>query len=393
MWDKTNVGNLLRHRQSGRYYARFSIGGKRKMLALKTDKITVAKIRLHKKLAEIEARRLIAPRLESGEAVMSDLIARYRELVDADSGLSTGGKRAREHAVKRLERTWPEIGKLKPASVTRESIIAWSNRMHTEAPVQPAPGTKTRRKGYAPASINQSVDALRRILTLAVETGAVHANPFDLLKGRHARARKAVPLRRINLPEPSACERVFAAIDNPVIHPDVPRPIADQLREDARDAGELVRGLAYSGMRLSEAARFTWEDIRGEAFIVHGTKTESSAGRRVPIIPPMQDLLDRMRARREAREWPVTGPVFRIRECQKTLDRACKSVGLTRLRHHDLRHLFATAAIESGVDIPTVSRWLGHKDGGALAMRVYGHLRVEHSIAQARKVTFLGRVR
>jgi hypothetical protein len=40
------------------------------------------------------------------------------------------------------------------------------------------------------------------------------------------------------------------------------------------------------------------------------------------------------------------------------------------------------------VDIPTVSRWLGHKDGGALAMRTYGHLRREHSIAQAQRVTF-----
>ena len=38
----------------------------------------------------------------------------------------------------------------------------------------------------------------------------------------------------------------------------------------------------------------------------------------------------------------------------------------------------ATVCIESGVDIPTVSRWLGHKDGGALAMRTYGHLRREH---------------
>ena len=46
-----------------------------------------------------------------------------------------------------------------------------------------------------------------------------------------------------------------------------------------------------------------------------------------------------------------------------------------RFRHprHDLRHFFATTCIESGVDIPTVSRWLGHKDGGALAMRLYGH--------------------
>ena len=53
-----------------------------------------------------------------------------------------------------------------------------------------------------------------------------------------------------------------------------------------------------------------------------------------------------------------------------------------------LRHLFATRCIESGVDIPTVSRWLGHKDGGALAMKVYGHLRDQHSVDMAQKVTF-----
>jgi integrase len=59
-----------------------------------------------------------------------------------------------------------------------------------------------------------------------------------------------------------------------------------------------------------------------------------------------------------------------------------------RITHHDLRHLFATRCIESGVDIPTVSRWLGHKDGGALAMRVYGHLRDAHSADMAKRVTF-----
>jgi Phage integrase family len=49
--------------------------------------------------------------------------------------------------------------------------------------------------------------------------------------------------------------------------------------------------------------------------------------------------------------------VFRVGECQKALDRACKKVGTDRITHHDLRHLFATRCIESGVDIPTVSRW------------------------------------
>jgi integrase len=79
---------------------------------------------------------------------------------------------------------------------------------------------------------------------------------------------------------------------------------------------------------------------------------------------------------------------MKVRECQKAMDRAAKVVGMTRITHHDLRHLFATRCIESGVDIPTVSRWLGHKDGGALAMKVYGHLRDQHSVAMAQKVTF-----
>ena len=41
-----------------------------------------------------------------------------------------------------------------------------------------------------------------------------------------------------------------------------------------------------------------------------------------------------------------------------------------------------------GADIPTVAVWVGHKDGGAVAMKTYGHLRREHSAAQALKVSF-----
>jgi site-specific recombinase XerD len=63
-------------------------------------------------------------------------------------------------------------------------------------------------------------------------------------------------------------------------------------------------------------------------------------------------------------------------------------VGMDRITHHDLRHLFATVCIENGVDIPTVSKWLGHKDGGALCMKTYGHLRETHSQAQAQRVAF-----
>jgi len=77
-----------------------------------------------------------------------------------------------------------------------------------------------------------------------------------------------------------------------------------------------------------------------------------------------------------------------IHECQGAINTACKKLGIARFTHHDLRHLFATRCIESGVDIPTVSRWLGHKDGGALAMKTYGHLRDQHSANMAQKVVF-----
>ena len=122
--------------------------------------------------------------------------------------------------------------------------------------------------------------------------------------------------------------------------------------------------------------------LRGDA----DTGTKNWELRRVPLIPDARALFERMRSERFRES--LDAKVFRVGECQKSLNRACKKVGTDRITHHDLRHLFATRCIESGVDIPTVSRWLGHKDGGALAMKTYGHLRREHSIAQAQKVSF-----
>jgi integrase len=104
------------------------------------------------------------------------------------------------------------------------------------------------------------------------------------------------------------------------------------------------------------------------------------------MIPQARELFAKMREARP--DEPPTAKVFLVHESEKSMTRAAKKTGMARITHHDLRHFFATVCIESGVDIPTVSRWLGHKDGGALAMRTYGHLRREHSVAQAQKVSF-----
>ncbi len=162
-------------------------------------------------------------------------------------------------------------------------------------------------------------------------------------------------------------------------------------RRYSRDCANLVRFLAFGGFRKSEAAQITWADCDFEKkeITVRGdpeTGTKNWTIRRVPMIPDMVELLERLR--RERADEPASQRVMRVRECQIAINSACKKLGVARFTHHDLRHLFATLCIESGVDIPTVSRWLGHKDGGALAMKVYGHLRDQHSVAMAQKVIF-----
>ncbi len=103
-------------------------------------------------------------------------------------------------------------------------------------------------------------------------------------------------------------------------------------------------------------------------------------------MPERGLLFERMHSERA--DEPLSEKVFRVNEAQNAINSAAGKLDIPRITHHDLRHLFATICIESGVDIPTVSRWLGHKDGGALAMKTYGHLRREHSIAQAQRVSF-----
>ena len=152
-----------------------------------------------------------------------------------------------------------------------------------------------------------------------------------------------------------------------------------------------MRFLAYSGVRIGEAKFVTWADVNFDRRQLHvkgdpETATKNGETRFVPMIPELEQMLIELRAQRPNE--PATATVMRVFECQNSMTHAASKIGMKRITHHDLRHLFATICIESGVDIPTVSRWLGHKDGGALCMKTYGHLRQDHSFAQAQRVSF-----
>jgi integrase len=78
----------------------------------------------------------------------------------------------------------------------------------------------------------------------------------------------------------------------------------------------------------------------------------------------------------------------KIKSARKCIDTAARRLGLPHLTHHAFRHFFATTCLESGGDIPTIAKLLGHKDGGALLMKTYGHLRQEHAFAVMKRVNF-----
>ncbi|MEO7168320.1 MAG: site-specific integrase, partial [Chthoniobacterales bacterium] len=256
-----------------------------------------------------------------------------------------------------LNKNWPALGATEVRKITRTQCREWAARFARKS---------------SPTRHNNTLAVLRHVFDLAIECGVIYSNPASALK------RKSIRRRALTLPSRAQ----FAAFI---------QTMETAGSRDSRNCADLAQGMAFTGCRVGEARQIEWRDLEFETgmIVVRGDPnegTKNSEVRRVPMIAEAGALFERMRENRpnESKD----AKVFLVRECQKSMDRAAARVGMARITHHDLRHFFATVAIESGVDVPTVSRWLGHKDGGALAMKTYCHQRDEHSVSAAKKVSF-----
>jgi len=351
------VPNLLQYANNGNYYGRIKVGGKLIRESLQTRVWTTAKLRLTDFLKKHQENRQRVPPPKFNEAVKL-----FEEALAADTSMKPRSKEYREGCIVKLQRTWPELWELHLDEITPQACKDWAAKLNTEVASQ---------------YFNNMIGTLRLVIAAGIKqykekTGIKLENPAMELK------RVRVKPKDLKLPEPSHF-----------------KTLVSNLRQKSGGWGprvaDLVEFLAYSGMRIkSEALWAAWDDVdwKQNEIIVRGnpiTATKNSEIRRVPIIKDMAKLLKRMKA-----EFGEIKPerILQVSRAHESLLRACKEIGIPRLTHHDFRHLFATRCIESGVDVPTVSRWLGHKDGGALALRTYGHLRNEHSQEMARKVKF-----
>ena len=69
---------------------------------------------------------------------------------------------------------------------------------------------------------------------------------------------------------------------------------------------------------------------------------------------------------------PLTGEMYHPDSVVNLHKKILKDAGLGHLRFHDLRHTFATTALQNGVDVKTVSSMLGHFDA-SFTLRTYTH--------------------
>ena len=370
-WERTNVTNLLRNGQSGTYYARVKVNGKEKWRTLKTKVFSVAKLKVGDVEKDERSKGVVAAAEAlpgGGETNVERFIGIYRARTKENSALQPSSKLRHEIAIKAVLKTWPGLPQRDARRVTPQDCRHWAASALREGTGFVAPNAKAKRKGMSASAFNKCVDTLRSVFEIAREHGIVYQNP--------ATALSKAKMRQKRLELPSVAQ--FHAIV---------KSIAEAGARQSKDCADMVRLLAYSGTRLREGTGLRWSDVNEDKaqLTIAGTKSASSH-RVVPIFPPLAGLLSEIRARRPGESAETS--ILRVQECKGALRSACKAVGAKAITHHDLRHLFATRCIESGVDIPTVSRWLGHSDGGALAMKTYGHLRQEHSVAQAAKVHF-----
>ena len=170
---------------------------------------------------------------------------------------------------------------------------------------------------------------------------------------------------------------------------------ADQLTAfllEAKHSGvfEMYYIELATGLRRGELLGLKWEDIdfstqtlrvRRQVGRINGEVREAplktkNAYRTISLGTDAVGILKQQREKHPSSSYvfpgPTGGPIAPdsvLHMLHRVLDRA----GLPEIRFHDLRHTFATLALQNGVDVKTVSGMLGHFSAG-FTLDTYAHI-------------------
>ena len=147
-----------------------------------------------------------------------------------------------------------------------------------------------------------------------------------------------------------------------------------------------------TGMRRGEICGLKWQDFddktgrlhihrsvsnrKGGGVRVGETKTESGA--RTILLPPSTAEILKQRKKKSYSEWIFHNPTvpelpMNPSSAYRHLKVLLRKAALPPIRFHDLRHTFATHALNSGVDAKTLSGILGHTNASFM-LDTYTHM-------------------
>ena len=145
-----------------------------------------------------------------------------------------------------------------------------------------------------------------------------------------------------------------------------------------------------TGMRKSELVALLWTDVDWEKQTISVSKQAYKIDGKMTVMPPKTSnsvrqialsaetlaLLKKLKEDNPDSKYvftsPVTGEMYHPDSVVNLHKKILKEAGLEHIRFHDLRHTFATLALQNGVDVKTVSAMLGHSNAG-FTLATYTH--------------------
>ena len=244
----------------------------------------------------------------------------------------------RDDQVRLEKEILPRFGKCRLDALTTRDVQA----MHVQL-----------KATHAPATANRYLSLVQRLFSLANQWGVMEKNPARFVKKyRENNARE----RYLSKDEVGRFLRALDTLEN--------RSIA---------AG--LRFLLFTGLRKNEAFKLEWKHVKPDEGTIFLAKTKSGKTRTVILNALARQVIEEMwEMRRDDSPWVFPGkhrgkPVVNP---QKPFEDACRRAGIEGLRIHDLRHSFASLAINSGASLYDVQQLLGH--ASSQMTQRYAHL-------------------
>lgn len=235
-------------------------------------------------------------------------------------------------------------------------------------------------RGLTPSTANHHVKALRALLKLALTEKYISKLPMAGI----------APLKV------KSVERILFSTD------DILRIGTEALRSrpiTGEQFADFLLLCMYSGGRKSEVANLKWQNVDwgNKQLLFQGDTTKNFESRRVDFSANLENHLRCLQAK-AYQGVDYVFPSYRlgkphrtsvaVQSFQKMVEGVRCAVGLPDFTLHLTRHYFISTAVMAGIDYLTIAKWVGHKDGGILIGKTYGHLNREHMRKMAGKLTF-----